>query len=77
MSNKRYRLAVHATFSGIIKPMKLVITVCLAIFGFAFAYIPYLWGDTNFFSGWSILFSMIGGFFGIFVGYKIGKRWLQ
>jgi hypothetical protein len=57
--------------------MKLTITVCVTVFGLAFAYIPYLWGDTNFFSGWSILFSMLGGFFGVFIGVVIARRWLQ
>jgi hypothetical protein len=57
--------------------MKLLISFCVFVFGLAFAYIPYLWGDKDFFSGWSILFSAIGGFFGIFIGVVIWRRWLQ
>jgi len=56
--------------------MKLLISFCAGVFGIAFAYIPYLWGDTNAFGGWSILFSVIGGFFGIYVGVLISRRWL-
>ena len=55
--------------------MKLLISFCVAVFGIAFAYIPYLWGDTDFFSGWSILLSFIGGLFGVFVGVVIARRW--
>lgn len=29
----------------------------------------------NWLGGWSILFGAIGGFFGIWVGYKIGKNY--
>jgi len=53
---------------------KLLITIGAAIGGIAGAYIPYLWGDTEFFGGWSILFSTIGGFVGIWLGYKVAKR---
>jgi hypothetical protein len=56
--------------------MKILITVCAGILGTLGAFIPYLWGDTDFFSGWSILFSALAGLFGIWVGYKIGKRYL-
>ncbi len=57
--------------------MKMMISICVFVFGIAFAYIPYLWGDTSFFSGWSILFSMIGGLFGIYVGVVLARRWLS
>ncbi len=36
-------------------------------------YIPLLWGGSAF-SGWSILFSTLGGFLGIYIGYKIGSQ---
>lgn len=57
--------------------MKALISFCVLVFATAFAYIPYLWGDDNFFGGWSILCSTIGGFFGIWVAVKIHKRWMQ
>jgi hypothetical protein len=36
------------------------------------AFIPALWG-AGLFSGWSVLFSTIGGLAGIYIGYKINK----
>jgi hypothetical protein len=60
----------------ILKGMKILITVSAGILGTLGAFIPYLWGDTNFLSGWSILFSALAGLLGIWVGYKIGKRYL-
>jgi hypothetical protein len=33
-----------------------------------------LWGDGDFFSGWSIFFGLIGGLFGIWVGVKVCQR---
>ncbi len=53
---------------------KLCIGLGITVFGIAGAYVPYLWGDTNFLSGWSILFSMIGGFVGIWLGYQMAKK---
>lgn len=53
---------------------KLLITIGAALGGIAGAYVPYLWGDTDFFSGWSILFATIGGLVGIWLGYKLAKR---
>ena len=38
------------------------------------AYLPLLWGDTAF-SISSVFFSGIGGFMGIWLGYKIGRGW--
>lgn len=38
------------------------------------AYVPALWGDTDLFSGWSILLSTIGGIFGIWLGYLVARR---
>ena len=56
--------------------MKLLMSMSVLAFGTLGGFVPYLWGDTNFFGGWSILFSTIGGFFGVWVGYKLGKAWL-
>lgn len=56
--------------------MKLLMSISVLVFGTLGSFVPYLWGDTNFFGGWSILFSVIGGFFGVWVGYKLSKAWL-
>jgi hypothetical protein len=53
---------------------KLCIGFGVTVFGIAGAYLPYLWGDTDLLSGWSILFSVIGGFVGIWLGYLLAKR---
>ena len=34
--------------------------------------VPKLWG-ASMFSGWGVLFSVIGGFAGIWAGYKAGR----
>jgi uncharacterized membrane protein YfcA len=52
---------------------KTVILFSATVFGLAGSYVPVLFGDNDFFSGWSILGSMIGGFFGIWVGAKVSK----
>jgi hypothetical protein len=54
--------------------MKLILIISTTIFGIAGAYIPYLWGDTSFFSTASILTSTLGGIVGIIVGWWIAKR---
>lgn len=36
-------------------------------------YVPVLWGD-DLFSMSSILWSTVGGFVGIYVGFKLGQR---
>lgn len=77
MLSKKFHLGVLVTYKALYtRSMKVLISFCVFVFGIAFAYIPYLWGDTNFFSLWSILLSMVGAFFGIYVGYKLGRRWL-
>lgn len=53
---------------------KFLILTGATIGGIAGAYIPFLWGDTNFLSGWSILFGTIGGLVGIWLGYKLAQR---
>jgi len=53
---------------------KTIILTCATIFGIAGGYVPFLWGDTDLFSGWSILMGMIGGLFGIWVGALINRR---
>lgn len=34
--------------------------------------VPTLWGDSSL-SGWAVLFSVLGGFLGIWAGFKIGR----
>jgi len=53
---------------------KLLITIGAGIGGVAGAYLPFLWGDTDLFSGWGILTSTIGGLVGIWLGYKLAQR---
>lgn len=54
--------------------MKLILIISVTVFGIAGAYIPYLWGDTNFFGTASILTSTVGGIVGIFIGWWVAKR---
>ena len=44
------------------------------IFGLIGAYIPVLFGDSDPLSGWSILGSVVGGLFGIWLGVKLSQR---
>lgn len=53
---------------------KLLIGIGAFVGGLAGAYIPALWGDTDFFSIASIIFSTIGAIVGIFLGYQLAKR---
>lgn len=53
--------------------MKQMALLGAAIFGTVGAYLPVLFGNNELFSIWSILGSMIGGFFGIWAGVKIYK----
>lgn len=53
---------------------KLLVTIGAAVGGIAGAYLPNLWGDTDLFSGMSILFSVIGGLVGIWLGYLLARR---
>jgi uncharacterized membrane protein YfcA len=53
---------------------KAIITISLTVFSIVGGYIPYLWGDDNFFGGWSLLLGALGAFFGIWVGVWINKR---
>ena len=49
---------------------KTVIWVCMAIGSTAGGYIPVLWGD-SFLSMTSVILTAIGGFLGIYLGFKI------
>lgn len=54
---------------------KKVLLFFAAVFGIVGAYVPALFGDTDLLSGWSILGSVIGGIFGIWLGVIVSKRW--
>lgn len=56
---------------------KAAILTSATVFSIAGGFVPYLWGDTNLFGGWSILLGTIGGLVGIFVGVWISNRWLS
>jgi hypothetical protein len=45
------------------------------IFGIGGAYVPMLWGDGNLLGGASILWSLIGGLVGIWLGVIVSKRY--
>ncbi len=50
---------------------KSLVYLLVFIFGTIGSYIPTLWGDNNFLSGWSILGGLIGGLFGVWVAIKV------
>ena len=56
------------------KSVKLMISLGLLIFSSLGGWLGSMLDHTGF-GGWSILFTTIGGFFGIWVGYKIGKNY--
>jgi drug/metabolite transporter superfamily protein YnfA len=53
---------------------KTIILFFAAVFELAGNFVPMLFGDNDFFSGWSILGGIIGGLFGIWVGVLVSKR---
>ncbi len=53
---------------------KRLLTLCAGIFGLVGASVPLLWGDSDPLSGAGIIFGVIGGLFGIWVGVKLSKR---
>jgi len=57
--------------------VKTIILLSVTVFGTLGGFVPYLWGDDNFFGVASILWGAIGGFFGIWVGIKLGRMWLE
>jgi hypothetical protein len=54
---------------------KTIIVTGATVFGFIGSYIPFLFGATDIFSGWSILGSVVGGIVGIWIGAMAIKRW--
>jgi len=53
---------------------KKLLLLFATVFGAIGGYIPVLFGDGTF-DIWSILGGMVGGFFGIWLGVKVSKRW--
>ena len=53
---------------------KMIIITSATIFGLLGGGIPFLFGDTDPFSGWSILLGTIGGFVGIWIGVVLANR---
>lgn len=54
--------------------MKLMVIAGMIVGSYAGAYIPMLWGGSVL-SVTSILTGAIGGFAGIYIGYKLGQNW--
>ena len=52
---------------------KTVLIISATVFSIAGGYVPFLWGNTDIFCGWSILMGMIGGLFGIWVGVMLAR----
>lgn len=55
----------------------MLISFSVIVFSTLGSFVPYLWGDMNLFDGWSLLFGAVGGFFGIWAGFKLGRMWLE
>jgi len=53
---------------------KKIIMFFVIVFGFAGEFLPMLFGDNDFLSPWTILGSVIGGLFGIWVGVQVSNR---
>ncbi len=54
---------------------KTLLITSATIFGILGGFVPYLWGDDNPFGGWGIFFGTVGGFFGIWLGVWISRRY--
>ncbi len=52
---------------------KLSITIGLIVGSTAGSYLPFLWGDSSFFSLASIVFTFVGGAIGIWAGYQLSR----
>jgi len=53
---------------------KTVLLFFASVFGLLGGYAPFLFGDKDLLSGWSILMGLIGGLFGIWLGVWVSKR---
>jgi hypothetical protein len=54
---------------------KRVLLFFATVFGILGGYLPMLFGDSNLFDIWGILGGLVGGFFGIWLGVYVSKRW--
>jgi hypothetical protein len=54
--------------------MKTIVMISAMVGYYAGSYVPVFWGGGGIFSFSSIFFGMIGGFLGIWAGYKIAVR---
>jgi hypothetical protein len=54
---------------------KRLILFFATIFGVIGGYLPVLFGDTELIDGWTVLGGLMGGFFGIWLGAYVSKRW--
>lgn len=53
--------------------MKLMIFIGITVFGTLGSWLGSLLDGGNWFGGWSILVGAIGSFFGLWIGYRIGR----
>jgi hypothetical protein len=53
---------------------KTIIMFFTIAFGLAGNFFPYLVGESDLFSGWSILGGVFGGLFGIWIGVTVAKK---
>ena len=56
--------------------LKFVVTVGLVVGSAIGSYIPLLWGDNSFLSVSSLMFSLVGGLAGVFVGVWFFQNYL-
>jgi uncharacterized membrane protein YfcA len=54
--------------------MKLMIFIGVTIFGTVGGWLGALMTKGNWFSGWSLLLSTVGSFFGLWVGVKVARN---
>jgi len=54
---------------------KTVILFFAIAFELAGSFLPMLFGNNDLFSLWSIFGGLVGGLFGVWVGFKISKRY--
>jgi hypothetical protein len=50
---------------------KKILWLCVSVGGVVGSFVPYLWGDTSLLSVSGVIFSAVGGFLGIWVGFKL------
>lgn len=53
---------------------KTIIMFFTVVFGIAGNYFPFLLGESELFSGWSVVGGVIGGLFGVWIGVTVAKK---